>query len=114
MIEMAEIRSLVKSIVHEFDPERVVLFGSYGYGTPTSDSDVDLLVIMPFEGKSYYKSAEILQKVNPRFSVDLLVRTPQQLRRRISLGDFFLREITEKGKCLYERNGQRVGRKSRR
>jgi predicted nucleotidyltransferase len=102
MIDMDSIRELTKKIVQTYHPERVVLFGSYAYGTPTVDSDVDLLVILPHEGKSSRKAVEILNAVNPHFPVDLLVRTPEQVRQRVAWSDFFLREVLKKGKVLYE------------
>ncbi|MCC7354552.1 MAG: nucleotidyltransferase domain-containing protein [Anaerolineae bacterium] len=102
MVAMNEILQLSERIVREFQPERVILFGSYAYGTPDADSDVDLLVVLPFEGKGYRKSLEIMAAVEPPFAVDLLVRTPQQIQQRLEWNDFFIREIIEKGKVLYE------------
>jgi uncharacterized protein len=102
MIDMNAIREVTERIVQEFQPERIILFGSYAYGTPTPDSDVDLLVIVPFEGKAPRKSLEILNKVDPKFSVDIVVRTPEQVQQRLTWNDFFLRDIMEKGKVLYE------------
>lgn len=102
MVELQKIYELRDKIVQCFHPHKVVLFGSYAYGSPTEDSDVDLLVIMPFDGKSAHKSAEIATKVNPPFAVDILVRTPEEVKTRSELGDFFLREILQKGKILYE------------
>ncbi|MBI4507617.1 MAG: nucleotidyltransferase domain-containing protein [Chloroflexi bacterium] len=80
----------------------MILFGSYAYGDPTGASDVDLLVILPFEGSNMRKAVEIMNRVSPRFPVDLLVRTPEQVRQRLAWNDFFLREVMEKGKVLYE------------
>jgi uncharacterized protein len=102
MVAMDSIWEMTERIVQEFRPEQIILFGSYAYGTPTADSDVDLLVILPFEGKAPRKSLEILNKVNPTFAVDLLVRTPEQIQQRLAWNDFFLQEIMEKGKVLYE------------
>ncbi len=99
---MNAIREVAERIVQEFQPERIILFGSYAYGTPTPDADVDLLVIVPFEGKAPRKSLEILNKVDPKFSVDIVVRTPEQVQQRLTWNDFFLRDIMEKGKVLYE------------
>jgi predicted nucleotidyltransferase len=92
---------MAERIVQEFRPEQIILFGSYAYGTPTVDSDVDLLVILPFAGQASRKSLEILNTVNPSFAVDLLVRTPEQVRQRLAWNDFFLQEIIRKGKVLY-------------
>jgi predicted nucleotidyltransferase len=102
MIEIQKIYELRDKIVQQFHPQKVILFGSYAYGTPTEDSDVDILVIMPFEGRSVHKSAEIATITKPHFPVDILVRTPEQIQARLALGDFFIRDVTQKGKVLYE------------
>lgn len=102
MVEMEKIRDLSDRIVREFQPECIILFGSHAYGTPTSGSDVDLLVVLPFEGKPVHMAVEILKRVRPRIPVDLLVRTPEQVKERMVNKDWFLWEIFEKGQKLYE------------
>jgi predicted nucleotidyltransferase len=102
LIETQKIYELRDRIVKYFQPTKIILFGSYAYGQPTEDSDVDILIIMPFEGRSAYKSAEIATVTHPRFAVDLLVRTPDQVKTRLDQGDFFTCDIIEKGKVLYE------------
>jgi predicted nucleotidyltransferase len=102
MVDSKRIQALSNRIIAQFKPEKVILFGSHAYGNPGIDSDVDLLVIMKFDGKNAIKAAEILNTINPNFPVDLIVRTPDQVRERLSLGDFFIREILEKGTVLYE------------
>ncbi len=102
MVAMSQIEDLGRRIGREFRPDRVVLFGSYARGEVTDDSDVDLLVILPFEGKSVYQSVAIRMRLRPPFPVDLIVRTPQSVRERLEMGDDFLREILEDGKVLYE------------
>ena len=102
MVAMNRIKKFVQRIGREFGAERVILFGSYARGAVTGDSDVDLLVIVPFQGKSVDKSVEIRMKLRPRFPVDLLVRTPEKVRRRLEMGDGFMREILQEGKVLYE------------
>ncbi|MDT5061737.1 MAG: uncharacterized protein QOH63_2196 [Acidobacteriota bacterium] len=104
MVEMDRIRLLSQRIASEFHPERIILFGSYAYGTPDEDSDVDLLVILPFKGKPTHKALEILNKTNPNISLDLLVRTPEQVKERLTNRDWFICEIIEKGLTLYESN----------
>ena len=66
-------------IVRRFQPERLILFGSYANGMPTEDSDVDILIVMPFEGKSVKKSIEIDLAVHSGFSMDLIAMTPERL-----------------------------------
>jgi predicted nucleotidyltransferase len=82
------------------------LFGSYAYGHPKPESDVDLLVIMDTPLRSRQQRLEISRALSPRpFPLDIIVRTPQELAERIVMGDLFLREITTRGKVLYERSG---------
>jgi predicted nucleotidyltransferase len=102
MVSMGAIAEFSRRIAAEYRPQRIVLFGSYARGTPTPDSDVDLLVIMAFEGKSVHKSVEIRLKLHPRFPLDLLVRTPEAVQRRLDMGDCFMRDVVENGRILYE------------
>ena len=109
MVDAARIAELSERIAAEFHPDRIVLFGSHARGTAGQDSDVDLLIIMPFEGKPAAKSVEIRLRVRPGFPVDLIVRTPQKVRERLAMGDGFLREILETGTVLYQADHARVG-----
>jgi predicted nucleotidyltransferase len=102
LVSRKTIRDFARRIGRRFKPDRVILFGSYAYGKPTRDSDVDLLVVLPFEGPSGLKAAEIMHALSPRIPVDIVVRTPEDLRRRLGLNDFFLQEVTSKGEVLYE------------
>lgn len=102
LIDQKSIQDLADRIATEFRPERIILFGSHAYGRPDNASDMDLLIVMPFEGKGPNKALEIMRRVRPRIPVDIIVRTPEDLHRRLALNDFFLKEITEKGKVLYE------------
>ena len=104
MINEQNIQDLCNRIVQEFHPDRVILFGSYASGQPSPDSDVDILVILPFEGKSFYKSLEILNRTNPDFPIDLLARRPDETQRRYREGDPLIREALDRGKVLYERH----------
>jgi predicted nucleotidyltransferase len=102
MVSLKEIREIAKRIARDFQPERIILFGSHARGTSTAASDVDLLVVMRVKGRRSAKAVEILEKIRPRFGVDMLVRTPEEVRQRLSWNDFFLRDIIEKGRVLYE------------
>lgn len=102
MIERKRIKGFVDEVVRHFQPERVVLFGSHAYGRPHPDSDVDLLVIMRHKGSGAVQAARIRQRVRSAFPLDLLVRTPREIRQRVRMGDGFIREILEKGQVLHE------------
>jgi len=97
-----EIKRIKDKIVEKYQPQKIILFGSHAYGKPDHDSDVDFLVIMAFKGKGQYKAVEILESISPSIPIDLLVRTPSQVRTRISQNDFFMRKVLTKGKTLYE------------
>jgi predicted nucleotidyltransferase len=104
MIDEQSIRELCERIVQEFQPHKIILFGSYALGTPTLDSDVDMLVVLPFTGKNFRKSLEILNRTNPNFPIDLLARNPEDTERRYQEGDPLIREALDHGKVLYERH----------
>ncbi|MEG4532558.1 nucleotidyltransferase domain-containing protein [Microcoleus sp. T2B6] len=102
MIEMNTIMELSRAIANKFKPQKIILFGSYAYGNPTEDSDVDMLVVLSSDGNNLRKTWEILNQTQPNFAVDLLVRTPSEIEQRLAWNDLFLREIIEKGKVIYE------------
>jgi predicted nucleotidyltransferase len=102
---MLDIEKIEKDIIERLKPlkpEKIILFGSYAAGRATDDSDIDMLVIMPFDGSAIDKSAEMRLSLSSKYSIDLLVRTPQQIKQRLELGDCFYQEILDKGKVLYE------------
>ena len=102
MVTREDIQATCDDIVREFAPLQVILFGSYAYGTPTEDSDVDLLVVMDIpESETRRQAVEIRQRIPRRFPMDVLVRSPEEITYRVSYNDWFLREITEKGEVLY-------------
>jgi len=102
MTTLKEIKRFTDQVAREFHPQKIILFGSYAYGKPSAASDVDLLVIMRHKGHPAYKSVEIRGKVRASFPLDLLVRSPAKVRERLRLGDWFIEDIFEKGKVLYE------------
>jgi predicted nucleotidyltransferase len=87
VISTADIDEVAEKIVQEFDPEKIVLFGSHARGTAGPDSDVDMLVIIGFEGKPFWKSVEILNRIDAPFPIDLVARRPDETARRYAEGD---------------------------
>jgi predicted nucleotidyltransferase len=102
MIQRSKIRAFADAVARRFKPQRIVLFGSYAYGKPTKDSDVDLLVVMPEDRKEGRKAAQIREEIEADFPLDLIVRTPEDIRWRLAEGDCFLQEIFHKGQVMYE------------
>src|SRR5712664_1512293 len=96
-IPMRVIRRYARAIAERFHPDKIILFGSYAYGKPHEDSDVDLLVIMPVKNERS-AAVRILQAINYTYPLDLLVRTPTTMRQRVKEGDWFLRDVVEHGK----------------
>ena len=103
MINIEEIRRYVRDVARAFASERVVLFGSYAEGRPTEDSDVDLLVVMEHKGRDVEQAYAIRKTIPGTFPLDLVVRTPSGLQRRLSENDTFLTTIWRSGKTLHER-----------
>src|SRR5579884_257617 len=107
-IPMRVIRAFARRVAERFDPEKIILFGSYAYGTPHEDSDVDILVVMPAR-RPLMQAHRINVACEPCFPLDILVRTPETMRWRLEEGDSFLREIVSRGKILYEKADKGVG-----
>ena len=110
MIHHNKIKAYARRVAREFEPEKIILFGSYAYGNPTEDSDVDLLVVMQYEEGKERKSLEIRRKIRAGFPMDLITRTPGKIKERLEMNDCFIKEIMEKGKVLYEAGNDGVGR----
>ena len=104
MIAQDRIRDVSDHIARQFAPERIILFGSYAYGTPTEHSDVDLLVVLPFEGKPYRKAAEITAAVHEGFPLDIVARRPDDVDRRYRDRDPLIRDAVDRGRVLYDRH----------
>jgi predicted nucleotidyltransferase len=111
-IPMRVIRRYARAVAEHFQPERIILFGSYAYGTPHEDSDVDILVVMPARNQ-IDQAVRIGQTCEPCFPLDIIVRTPKEMGWRLEEGDSFLREIVSRGIVLYEQADEGVGTKGR-
>jgi predicted nucleotidyltransferase len=98
------LNQIVQRLVGELNPVKIILFGSYGYGAPTADSDVDLLVIMETTGRPAERYLAVSRLLRPRpFPLDILVKTPAEVAQALEKGDFFIGEIMARGQTLYER-----------
>ncbi len=98
------IKQVCERIAERYTPEKIILFGSHAYGQPTPESDVDLLVVMEFEGSPIQQAIKISRELGLVTPLDLLVRTSAQVRERLRIEDPFMREIVERGKVMYEAN----------
>jgi uncharacterized protein len=107
------IQEVCRQIVQVAQPHKIILFGSYAYGQPTADSDIDLLVVLPFKGHPAYQATQLRMQLESPLRLDLLVRTPEFIAERLALGDFFMQEVMQQGKVVYEAPHPRMGRQSR-
>lgn len=98
------VRRVVRRLERTYHPTRVILFGSYAYGKPTKDSDIDLLIIKrtrkPFH-RRLYEVRRLLFPLLRDQPFDPIVMTPQEVERRLARGDQFIREIVTEGKLVY-------------
>ncbi|MDR0843382.1 MAG: nucleotidyltransferase domain-containing protein [Acidobacteriota bacterium] len=108
MVNRQAISHFAQQIVEKFQPNSVILFGSYAYGQPNGDSDVDLLVIMPYAGHPAEQAIKIRKAVRAGFPLDLIVKSPAEIRRRLDIQDPFIGEIMGKGVLLHEGLHNRV------
>jgi predicted nucleotidyltransferase len=111
-ITLAVIRRYARRVAERFQPDKIILFGSYAYGTPNADSDVDLLVIMPARNQ-LDQAFKIRWEIQAPFPMDLLVRTPKNMKWRLAEGESFTTQIVTKGKVLYEKSNAGMGAQGR-
>jgi len=98
------ISEIVTKIVENFHPEKVILFGSQVWGQPKEWSDIDILVIMNSTESSAQIAAKISMMAKPRYvPMDIIVRTPGEIKQRVKIGDHFIQKILTEGKVVYER-----------
>ena len=97
---------IIEKLKSKYKPLRVVLFGSYAYGTPTDDSDLDLFILKVTQKKwvdRFVQVKRIIYNPDCKIPVSPLVYTPEELEDRLRIGDDFVKEIMEKGVLLYEK-----------
>ena len=102
MIARSQLAEWADRIVREFKPRQIILFGSHAYGDPKEDSDVDLLVVMPHVKSSIQTASEIRLALPSERAIDVLVRTPDQIQKRLNMNDYFIRDVLARGRVLYD------------
>ncbi len=109
MITREKISAITKRIAQSLNPEKIILFGSYAWGKPDKDSDLDLFVIMESEERPMKRAASIRHVLKDLYvPMDILVRTPAELKHRIDIGDPFIEKIMRDGQVIYARDSARV------
>ncbi len=98
------IQDILEKLLAGYAPQKVILFGSYAYGNPRPDSDIDLLIVKETSERfidRWVTVRRLLSDPTRTVPLETLVLTPQEVSRRLAIGDQFLAEIVEKGKVLY-------------
>lgn len=101
-VTLEAIQRIVQQIVEQFRPQRVILFGSYTHGTPTEDSDVDLLVVLETDEQPLHAAAQIAAAIDHPFPIDIVVFTPTELAASLQRQGVFATEVMTRGIVLYE------------
>lgn len=96
------LQTIVEQIVSGFHPQKVILFGSYAYGVPTEESDLDLLVVMDAGGRPIRAAADIAAAIDHPLPLDIIVFEPEQLKQALEREFSFATEVATRGIVLYE------------
>ena len=109
-IEKQEVEDIISKLVdrlkEQYQPERIILYGSYAYGNPTEESDIDLLIIKDTNERPIDRRItvrKLVSDIRKKIPFSSLVLTPEEISHRLAMGDDFFIEITNKGQVLYER-----------
>lgn len=111
-VPLREIRKFARQVAERFRPDQIILFGSHANGTPHTDSDVDILVVMPCRNQ-LDQAAKISLAIDPPFPLDIIVRKPHNLQWRLDERESFHTGIVTNGQVLYEAKHAQLGAKSR-
>lgn len=102
MSKQKEIKKIINQIVEKYQPEKVILYGSFAHGNPHKDSDVDLFIIKKTKKPRTQRHLEVDRMLLDRsLPLDILVYTPREIAKRLLEGDFFIEDIIEHGKTIY-------------
>jgi predicted nucleotidyltransferase len=111
-VTLSAIGRFARQLGERFRPDRIILFGSYAWGRPNEDSDVDLLIVMPAASETN-QAIRMRLALDAPFPLDLIVRTPEHLQESLVQENWFLREIVSNGKVLYEKGDETLDSQSR-
>ncbi|PWB56161.1 MAG: hypothetical protein C3F06_01325 [Candidatus Methanoperedenaceae archaeon] len=110
MITRETITAIATKISQSFNPEKIILFGSYAWGKPEIDSDLDLFIVMESKDRPIKRAVSVRHVLRDLYvPMDILVRTPDEIQHRIDIGDPFIKKILRDGQVIYARNSPRVG-----
>lgn len=98
MVKAKKIREIAEEIKLNFHPQKIILFGSYAWGNPTDDSDVDLFLVMDSNLRRDIRARTVRKVFSERtFPLDIIVYTPKEVEQSLKKGNPFIKEILTKG-----------------
>lgn len=108
IISIEKVKEKANSIVKNFNPEKIILFGSIANGLQNQNSDADMLIILKTNKPTFELGVEIATSLKHDFPMDIIVKTPEQITKRLEIGDYFIQNIFREGITLYERDTKRM------
>ncbi len=99
-----EVRVLTARLIKQYKPEKIILFGSAASGKARQDSDIDLFIIKNSTQKRPLRVQEVFQAlrgIKRTYPLDPIVYTSEEVEKRLSLGDYFIKRVFQEGKVLY-------------
>lgn len=102
--ELKKLKVITQRIVAQYDPEKIILFGSYAWGKPNKDSDFDLFIVKKGKGNFLTEQQKVRKIIDGEIAADILIATPSEVKRKLTFGDFFFREIMKNGKSVYDKS----------
>jgi len=101
-IKQKDIQAVVKKIAENYKPEKIYLFGSFAWGKPTYDSDVDLFIIKEANERRFDRQLQVRRMLSSEVPVDILVYNKGEIEYRLRWGDLFIKKILTQGKLIYD------------
>ncbi|MDH5720238.1 MAG: nucleotidyltransferase domain-containing protein [Spirochaetia bacterium] len=99
-----ELKSITNQLIELYSPEKIILFGSLVNGESVhNNSDIDLFIIKQnVPKKRGYRTYELDKLIDYSLAVDFIVYTPEEVSKRLEIGDLFVTDIINNGKLIYE------------
>jgi len=108
MISIDQVKEKANYIIRNYNPDKIILFGSIANGNQDQSSDADILIIINTDKSSFDVGVEILSSLKHDFPIDIIVKTPKEIEKRLEIGDYFYQNILNEGITLYDRNTERM------
>ena len=96
-----ELKRIIDTIIRNYSPEKIILFGSLAKGDIYKWSDIDLIIIKFTNDDPWERTVKVDRFIDHKIPIDILIYTPEEVRQRLVMNDYFVKEFSEKGKVLY-------------